>query len=79
MNQIIAISDALYQQLVKNAQQRGFDSIEQLIESLCSGSAMQEEKKADIVESLRIFRQSLQAKYGVTSDATQAIRQDRER
>ena len=31
MNQVIAISDTLYQQLAHNAEQHGFDSIEQLI------------------------------------------------
>ena len=78
MNQVIAISDTLYQQLAHNAEQHGFDSIEQLIESLCLGSVAKGDT-IDIVEATRVLRLSLQAKYGVLTDTTEEIRQDRER
>ena len=78
MSQTLEISDSLYARLQAETEQRGFESIEQLIESWHPGENHRNDRKAAVAQ-IDALRERLFASYGTMSDSVNLIRDDRER
>lgn len=78
MSQSVTVSDELYGQLEAAAAARGFTTIEQLLEAWQADERQLRERR-DAVRRLDAVRARMQEKYGVQSDSTELIREDRAR
>ena len=78
MSQNLEISDTLYNRLEQAARQRGYSSIEQLLEAW---QAFDEERqqRQRIVQQIDQVRERMFATYGELPDSVELIREDRAR
>ncbi len=78
MSQTVTISDQLYKRLETEAQRRGLNSIEELLETWPL-TATDQQQRQETVREIRALRQRLFAKYGEAPDSADLIRADRMR
>jgi hypothetical protein len=78
MNQTLVISDKLYTRLQRAAYQRGFESIEQLLETWENTEA-QIQQRRQVVQQIDQLREVMFSTYGEMPDGTELIREDRDR
>lgn len=78
MSQTLVISDELYAHLSASAHQRGFASVEELLEEWQSYGENGHERRA-AVQAIDALRTRLFATYGEMPDSTELIREDRAR
>lgn len=74
----LTISDALYQRLVAEAEVRGFQSVEQLLEERAE-NGVSVAHRAAVVSDIDDLRTRLFEQYGEMPDSTNLIREDRTR
>ena len=81
MNRTLSISENLYARLEREAQQRGFRTIEQLLEAKHSLGISPEDlhRRQEAVSQADAIRGRIAARYGEMSDSVPLIREDRER
>lgn len=78
MSQTVIVSDHLYKRLETEAQRRGLDSIEALLESWTSGEHTHNQR-SETVRAVRAFRERMHTKYGEAPDSVEFLRTDRMR
>ncbi|HWQ12620.1 MAG TPA: hypothetical protein VNL77_07470 [Roseiflexaceae bacterium] len=78
MSQTLTISDTLYTQLEQAAHERGFTSIEQLLEAWYAFDA-ELHRRQQIVQQIDHLRDRLYTRYGEMPDSVELLRQDRDR
>ncbi len=78
MSQTVTVSDALYQRLTTEAERRGLNGVEDLLELWILGEQNNNQRR-DTVRDIRAFRERMQAKYGETTDSVALLRADRMR
>lgn len=74
----LTISDSLYQQLETTAHHRGFDSIEQFLETL-NPQVDEMEQRHQIVSQIDALRTKLYSVYGEMPDSIDLLHEDRAR
>ena len=77
-NHTISLSDPVYDWLNDEAQKRGLDTIEELLEAWKVENRDRDERD-DLVGRITALRQQLYEKYGEMPDSTALIREDRQR
>jgi hypothetical protein len=78
VSQSITISDTLYTQLEAAARERGFQTIEQLLEAW-EAAASDLRRRRDVVEQIDAVRTRMAATYGLQPDSVDLVREDRAR
>jgi hypothetical protein len=78
MSQTVTVSDALYQRLTTEAERRGLNGVEDLLELWILGEQNNNQRR-DTVRDIRAFRERMQTKYGETTDSVALLRADRMR
>jgi hypothetical protein len=78
MSQTVTVSDALYQRLTTEAERRGLNGVEDLLELWILGE-QNNNQRCDTVRDIRAFRERMQTKYGETTDSVALLRADRMR
>jgi hypothetical protein len=78
MSQMLMISDELHARLEATAAQRGFSSIEQLLETWQANEDRKRQRQA-VVREIDALRQRLFETYGPMPSSVNLIREDRER
>jgi predicted CopG family antitoxin len=78
MSRTIKISDELYARLEAEAQMRGLNSVEQLLEQLQAPDTESLHRK-EVVREIDDLRNRLFAKYGQMPDSVELLREDRAR
>ena len=78
MSQILTISDTLYARLEQAAHERGFTSIEQLLEAWHAFDTERQQRQR-IVQQIDHLRDRLFAQYGELPDSVELLREDRAR
>ncbi len=83
MSVTLTVSDETFQRLSKSAKARGKGNVEQLLEEWPNEPELDwnEElaRRKALGERMRELRERIYDKYGLMSDSTELIRQDRER
>ena len=77
-NHTISLSDPVYDWLNDEAQKRGLDTIEELLEAW-KVENRDRDQRDDLVGRITALRQQLYEKYGEMPDSTALIREDRQR
>lgn len=77
MGRAVDFSEETYTQLEKMAQTLGFENIERLIKQWLWEAELR--RRQELAHRIDQHREEMLAKYGVMSDSTEIIRQDRER
>ena len=77
MSKAVDFSEEIYTQLQKTARNLGFDTIEQLVKQWLREAELR--RRHELGRRIDNHREEMLAKYGVMSDSTELIRQDRER
>ncbi|MFL5800785.1 MAG: hypothetical protein ACJ8CR_03510 [Roseiflexaceae bacterium] len=78
MSQTLTISDTLYTRLQQAARERGFPTIEQLLEAWQTFDAERQQRQR-VVEQIDRVRDQLFARYGEMPDSVDLLREDRTR
>jgi hypothetical protein len=78
MSRTIKISDELYAKLEAEAQMRGLNSVEQLLEQFQTPETESLRRK-EVVRQIDDLRDRLFAKYGQMPDSVELLREDRAR
>jgi hypothetical protein len=78
MSQTVTVSDALYKRLTTEAERRGLNGVEDLLELWILGEQNNNQRR-DTVRDIRAFRERMQTKYGETTDSVALLRADRMR
>lgn len=78
MSQTITISDMLYTRLRATADQRGLQTIEQLLEALPE-AVDESERRRRVVEAVEQRRDQIYRTYGEMADSVSLVREDRAR
>ncbi len=77
MKVLIEIPDELYEWLKKEAQRRGLENAECVIQELQHAEEMRQRREA--VDRIHKLQKEMGEKYGVMKDSVDLIREDRER
>ncbi|MEO6458431.1 MAG: antitoxin [Chloroflexia bacterium] len=77
MNRAVDFSEETYTQLQETARRLGFDNIEQLVKQWLWEVELR--RRQELGRKIDKHREEMLARYGVMSDSTELIRQDRER
>ena len=78
MSQTLTISDTLYTRLQQAARERGFQTIEQLLEAWQAFDAERQQRQR-AVQQIDHIRDRLFARYGEQPDSIELLREDRAR
>jgi hypothetical protein len=78
MSQILTISDTLYTHLEQAAHERGFTSIEQLLE-MWQAFDIERQQRSHIVQRIDQVRERMFTTYGEMRDSVDILREDRAR
>jgi hypothetical protein len=78
MSQTLTISDTLYTRLQQAARERGFQTIEQLLEAWQAFDTERQQRQHAIQQIDRV-RDKLFARYGEQPDSVELLREDRAR
>jgi hypothetical protein len=78
MSHTLTISDTLYGRLEQAARERGFSSIEQLLETWQAFDA-ERQRRQQIVHRIDQVREQMFATYGEMLDSVELLREDRAR
>ena len=78
MSQTLTISDTLYTRLEQAARERGFASIEQLLETW-QAFDVERQQRQQIVQQIDQVREQMFATYGEMLDSVELLREDRAR
>jgi len=78
MGRTVTISDDLYEKLTMAMQERGLQSIEQLLE-LWQADEAERQRRQEVVRTIDALRDRLYAQYGKMPDSVELIREDRVR
>ena len=78
MSQTLTISDTLYTRLEQAARERGFASIEQLLETWQAFDA-ERQRRRHIVQRIDQIRERMFTTYGEMPDSVELLREDRAR
>jgi hypothetical protein len=78
MSQTLTISDTLYNRLEQAARERGFASIEQLLETWQAFDA-ERQRRQQIVQRIDQVREQMFTTYGEMLDSVELLREDRAR
>jgi hypothetical protein len=78
MSQVLTISDTLYTHLEQAARERGFTSIEQLLE-LWQAFDTERQQRSHIVQRIDQVRERMLTTYGEMRDSVDILREDRAR
>jgi hypothetical protein len=78
MSQTVIVSDNLYQRLQIEAQRRGLNRVEDLLE-LWTPAADSDHQRRETVREIRAFRERIHTKYGEATDSVDLLRADRMR
>jgi hypothetical protein len=78
MGHALTISDGLYHRLEKLAQERGLQTVEQLLEATFLAEVEERQRQAT-VRQIDALRQTLFERYGEMADSVDLIRADRDR
>jgi len=78
MSQTLKISDTLYARLEHAARQRGYSSIEQLLEAWQAFDEARQQRQR-IVQQIDQFRERMFATYAEQPDSVELLREDRAR
>lgn len=83
MSVSITVSEETYNKLKASAQVRGKENVEQLLEDWEDEQAIEWQKELDrrkeVGNKIKAFREKMYEKYGVMPDSTELIREDRQR
>lgn len=77
MSRTLDIPDSIYNWLAEEAANRGLDSLTAVLEQIKHEGRIGRRK--EVAQRIDEHREQLYAKYGVMSDSTELIREDRER
>lgn len=78
MSQTLTISDTLYRDLEQAARERGFASIEQLLQTWQVFDA-ERQRRQQIIQQIDQVREQMFASYGEMPDSVELLREDRAR
>ena len=78
MSQTLTISDTLYSHLEQTARERGFTSIEQLLETWQAFDA-ERQRRQQIIRRIDQVREQMFTTYGEMLDSVELLREDRAR
>jgi hypothetical protein len=76
MSQTLTISDTLYTRLEQAARERGFVSIEQLLETW-QAFDVEHQRRQQVVQLIDRVREQMFATYGEMLDSVELLREDR--
>ena len=77
MSKAVDFSEETYTKLQETASRLGFDSVEQMVKQWLWEVELR--RRQELGRRIDEHREEMLAKYGVMSDSTELIRQDRER